>query len=42
LAEKLVDAGVFIHPGEEHGKDAGWFRLVFSQDESALKEGLRR
>jgi hypothetical protein len=42
LAEKFVDAGVFIHPGEEHAKDAGWFRLVFSQDESALKEGLRR
>ncbi|OQD74690.1 hypothetical protein PENDEC_c010G07094 [Penicillium decumbens] len=42
LAERLVDAGVFLHPGEEHGKDAGWFRLVFSQDESALKEGLRR
>lgn len=42
LAQKLVDAGVFLHPGEEHGKDAGWFRLVFSQDESALKEGLNR
>ncbi|KAJ5292472.1 uncharacterized protein N7443_008425 [Penicillium atrosanguineum] len=42
LAERFLDAGVFLHPGEEHGKDAGWFRLVFSQDESALKEGLRR
>jgi 1-aminocyclopropane-1-carboxylate synthase len=42
LAQKLVDAGVFLHPGEEHGKDAGWFRLVFSQEESALKEGLNR
>ncbi|KAJ6126705.1 Pyridoxal phosphate-dependent transferase major region subdomain 2 [Penicillium sp. IBT 18751x] len=42
LAEKFVEAGVFLHPGEEHGKDAGWFRLVFSQEENALKEGLRR
>lgn len=42
LAQKLVDAGVFLHPGEEHGKDAGWFRLVFSCGEDTLKEGLRR
>ncbi|KAJ5659809.1 hypothetical protein N7507_006260 [Penicillium longicatenatum] len=42
LAQKLVDAGVFLHPGEEHGKDLGWFRLVFSQDENTLREGLRR
>ncbi|KAJ6017362.1 hypothetical protein N7451_000741 [Penicillium sp. IBT 35674x] len=41
LAKKFVDAGVFLHPGEEHGKDPGWFRLVFSHDESTLKEGLR-
>ena len=42
LAQKLVDAGVFLHPGEEHGKDAGWFRVVFSKEEETLKEGLRR
>ncbi|KAJ5168002.1 uncharacterized protein N7482_003596 [Penicillium canariense] len=42
LAQKLVDAGVFLHPGEEHSKDAGWFRLVFSHDENTLEEGLRR
>lgn len=42
LAQKFVDAGVFLHPGEEHGKEAGWFRFVFSQDEETLKEGLRR
>ncbi|KAJ5303505.1 hypothetical protein N7476_010304 [Penicillium atrosanguineum] len=28
LAERFLDAGVFLHPGEEHGKDAGWFRLL--------------
>ncbi|KAJ6090206.1 hypothetical protein N7486_009021 [Penicillium sp. IBT 16267x] len=42
LAQKFVDAGVFLHSGEEHGKDPGWFRLVFSHDESTLREGLRR
>lgn len=42
LAQKLLDAGIFLHPGEEHSKDAGWFRLVFSNDEPALQEGLRR
>ncbi|KAJ5086906.1 hypothetical protein NUU61_008213 [Penicillium alfredii] len=42
LAQNLVDAGVFLHPGEEHSKDAGWFRLVFSQEEAVLREGLRR
>lgn len=42
LAQKLVDAGVFLHPGEEHSKDVGWFRLVFSQEEDILKEGFRR
>lgn len=42
LAKKFVDAGVFFHPGEEHGKDAGWFRFVFSHGERTLKEGLQR
>ncbi|KAJ6149097.1 Pyridoxal phosphate-dependent transferase major region subdomain 2 [Penicillium samsonianum] len=42
LAQRLVDAGVFLHPGEEHSRDIGWFRLVFSQEEETLKEGLNR
>lgn len=42
LARKLLDAGVVLHPGEEHGKHIGWFRLVFSQDEDTLREGLAR
>lgn len=42
LAQRFVDAGVFLHPREEHSKDVGWFRLVFSQEEEILKEGLRR
>ncbi|KAJ5840763.1 uncharacterized protein N7525_005951 [Penicillium rubens] len=42
LAQRLVDAGVFLHPGEEHSRSIGWFRLVFSQEEDTLKEGLNR
>ncbi|PYH91516.1 PLP-dependent transferase [Aspergillus ellipticus CBS 707.79] len=42
LAQKFLDAGVFLHPGEEHGKIPGWFRLVFAHEEEVLREGLRR
>jgi hypothetical protein len=42
LAQRLLDAGVFLHPGEEHSSDVGWFRLVFSDNEVTLKEGLKR
>ncbi|KAJ9313285.1 hypothetical protein DTO271D3_6533 [Paecilomyces variotii] len=42
LAQKLLDEGVFLHPGEEHAANPGWFRLVFTQDEDILREGLRR
>ncbi|PLB50201.1 1-aminocyclopropane-1-carboxylate synthase [Aspergillus steynii IBT 23096] len=42
LAQKFLDAGVFLHPGEEHAKTPGWFRLVFSQEGDVLREGLRR
>ncbi|KAL4892653.1 aspartate aminotransferase [Aspergillus ambiguus] len=42
LAQSLLDAGVFLHPGEEHSKSPGWFRMVFSQDQDVLEEGLRR
>ncbi|KAE9579444.1 1-aminocyclopropane-1-carboxylate synthase-like protein 1 [Colletotrichum fructicola] len=42
LAEKLVDNGVFLHPGEEHCLEPGWFRVVYSQDEGIVREGMRR
>lgn len=43
LAQRFVDHGVFLHPGEEHSEAAGWFRLVFaSLTEEELTEGLRR
>lgn len=43
LAQKLLDGGVGVHPGEEHGEEPGHFRLVFSSfDRDTLGEGLRR
>ncbi|KAL4868567.1 hypothetical protein BDV12DRAFT_95985 [Aspergillus spectabilis] len=42
LAQQLLDNGLFLHPGEEHCKEAGWFRLVYTHDEDVLREGLRR
>ena len=42
LAQRLLDAGVGVHPCEEHGEIPGHFRLVFSQDRDTLAEGLRR
>ncbi|ERT00432.1 hypothetical protein HMPREF1624_03803 [Sporothrix schenckii ATCC 58251] len=42
LAQKLLEAGVGLHPCEEHAEKEGQFRLVFSQDRETLQEGLRR
>ncbi|KAF1915629.1 pyridoxal phosphate-dependent transferase [Ampelomyces quisqualis] len=42
LAEKLVDGGVFLHPGEEHGMRTGWFRVVYTMEERVVEEGMRR
>jgi 1-aminocyclopropane-1-carboxylate synthase len=42
LAERMLDAGVGLHPGEEHAEEEGQFRLVFTQDRKTLTEGLRR
>ncbi|OLN89071.1 1-aminocyclopropane-1-carboxylate synthase-like protein 1 [Colletotrichum chlorophyti] len=42
LAEKLLEEGVFLHPGEEHSLAPGWFRLVYSQQEHIVGEGLNR
>lgn len=42
LAQKFLDHGVHLRPGEEHGRK-GWFRVVFTALERvALDEGLRR
>ncbi|KAF2184037.1 PLP-dependent transferase [Zopfia rhizophila CBS 207.26] len=42
LAQKLVDAGVFLHPGEEHSLMPGWFRLVYTQERRIVEKGLER
>ncbi|KAL4933944.1 pyridoxal phosphate-dependent transferase [Aspergillus undulatus] len=42
LAQRFLDNGLFLHPGEEHCKELGWFRLVFSHEEEVLREGLAR
>ncbi|KAF2623960.1 putative aspartate aminotransferase [Macroventuria anomochaeta] len=41
LARKFVKNGVFLQPGEEHGR-VGWFRVVFSLKRGVVEEGLRR
>jgi 1-aminocyclopropane-1-carboxylate synthase len=42
LAKRLHQAGVFLHPREEHSTEPGWFRMVYSQDSRTVTEGLRR
>jgi 1-aminocyclopropane-1-carboxylate synthase len=42
LARKLIAAGVYLHPREEHPLEPGWFRLVFNWPEHILAEGLQR
>ncbi|WYZ38183.1 hypothetical protein EsH8_III_000097 [Colletotrichum jinshuiense] len=42
LAEGILDKGVFLHPGEEHSAAPGWFRLVYTQQQDIIGEGLRR
>jgi 1-aminocyclopropane-1-carboxylate synthase len=42
LAQKFLDHGVHLQPGEEHGRE-GWFRAVFTTlEKEALDEGLLR
>lgn len=40
-AKKMLDAGVGLHPGEEHAENEGQFLLVFSQEQQILAEGRR-
>ena len=41
LAQRIPDAGIFLHPREEHGR-LGWFRMVYTQDQRVVAEGLNR
>lgn len=42
FAKKLVDAGVFLQPDEEHALVVGWYRMVFTMERRVVEEGLRR
>lgn len=42
LAKKLLNAGVFLHPREEHSLKPGWFRMVYTQDADIVTEGIKR
>lgn len=42
LAQKILDAGVFLHPREEHGIRPGWFRIVYTAERGVVEEGMRR
>lgn len=42
LAQKLLDGGVGLHPGEEHFERQGHFPMVFSCSRLVLEEGLCR
>ena len=42
LARRLREAGVFLHPCEEHSLKPGLFRIVYSQDPRTVTEGIKR
>ena len=43
LVQKMMGAKLFLTSGEMmKSEEPGWFRLVFSQDQQTLREGLRR
>ncbi|KAF2807027.1 PLP-dependent transferase [Mytilinidion resinicola] len=42
FAQELLDAGVEMHPREEHWEEPGHFRLVFGHERERLGEGVRR
>jgi len=42
LAQRVLDEGVFLQPGEEHALETGWFRLIYTVERRVMDEGLRR
>ncbi|EZF23621.1 hypothetical protein H112_03701 [Trichophyton rubrum D6] len=42
LAERFSEGGLFLHPSEENGMEPGWFRLVYTNEEELIVEGIRR
>lgn len=43
LVQRMFDNKVFITNGASmHAEQAGWFRLIFSQEDIVIKEGFKR
>ncbi|KAJ4347280.1 uncharacterized protein N0V89_011220 [Didymosphaeria variabile] len=42
LAQRSLDQGFFLQPGEEHALEPGWYRLVYTVERRVMDEGLRR
>jgi 1-aminocyclopropane-1-carboxylate synthase len=42
LAERCVEGGVFLQPGEEHAVEPGWFRIVYTMEREVVQVGIRR
>lgn len=42
FAQKCVDAGIFLQPGEEHSIRPGWWRIVYTMDKEMVEIGLGR
>lgn len=42
LAQRTLDKGIALQPGEEHALEAGWFRFVYTVERGVVEEGLRR
>lgn len=43
LAEKMLENGVYITKGSLlQAEQAGWFRIIFAQDDDVMQEGFKR
>jgi len=43
LAQRMGEKKVYITTGESlTAEEPGWFRIIFSQEEAVLREGLKR
>jgi 1-aminocyclopropane-1-carboxylate synthase len=42
LAQRALEKGLFLQPGEEHALEPGWFRLVYTVERRVMDEGLER
>jgi 1-aminocyclopropane-1-carboxylate synthase len=42
FAQRALEKGLFLQPGEEHALEPGWFRLVYTVERRVMDEGLDR